>query len=66
MGTRLLRALAAVLLGNALYFVAAWPCLPEGLRHREFALDGGLALDFALCAAVYLALGVLLRRHPRR
>ena len=58
-GRRLLRALGAVLLGNALYFVVLMPRLPGTLRHRPFALDAGLLLDFALCAAIYGALAGL-------
>ena len=47
-------ALAAVLLGNVLYF-AFVPYLPPGLRHEPFRLDAGMALDFALCVLAYVA-----------
>jgi len=62
---KLLRALAAVLAGNALYFLLLGPRLPEWAWHRPFALDIGLILDFAICLAVYVALGMLVRpgRH---
>ena len=60
---RLLRALAAILAGNALYFLAAWRWLPQAARHRPFTADLGLAIDFAVCALIYLVLGALLRRH---
>jgi hypothetical protein len=53
---RWLRALAAVVAGNALYFLVAAPRLPELWRHRPFALDPGLGLDFVICLALYLAL----------
>jgi hypothetical protein len=41
----------AVLLGNALYFAIS-PFLPPREQHELFRLDGGLALDFFICAAV--------------
>jgi hypothetical protein len=58
---RLLRALAAVLAGNALYFLLLWPRLPGWARHKPFALDTGLILDFVICVALYFALRLLLR-----
>lgn len=62
---RLLRALAAVLAGNALYFLLLTQHLPGWARHRPFALDAGLLVDFAICVAVYVGLGLLTRpgRH---
>ncbi|MBZ5587569.1 MAG: hypothetical protein LAO05_03330 [Acidobacteriia bacterium] len=62
---RLARALAAIVAGNVLYFFVAWPRLPEAARHRPFALDAGLAIDFAICVVVYVALGRLFRRRLR-
>ncbi len=59
---RLLRALAAVLAGNVLYFLLLAPSLPKWALHRPFALDPGLLLDFAICLAIYLVLGFLMRR----
>ena len=56
MRARLLRALAAVLAGNAVYFVLLLHCLPAWLRHRPVTLDPGLALDFLICVAIFLAL----------
>lgn len=47
-------ALAAVLLGNVLYFAAA-PHLPEVLQHEPFQIDAGLAVDFAICVLAYVA-----------
>jgi hypothetical protein len=63
--SRLLRALAAVLAGNALYLLLLLPRLPEWARHRPFAVDPGLLLDFAICLLIYLGLGSLVRagRH---
>jgi hypothetical protein len=57
--SRLLRALAAVLAGNALYLLLLAPHLPEWARHRPFALDPGLLVDFAICLVIYLGLGLL-------
>jgi hypothetical protein len=59
---RLLRALASVLAGNALYFLLLAPRLPRWAQHRPFALDPGLLLDFAICLAIYVVLGYLARR----
>ncbi len=59
MRARLLRAAAAVLAGNAIYFVLLLRRLPAWLRHRPFTLDAGLALDFLICAAIFLALGLV-------
>lgn len=60
--SRLLRALAAVLAGNALYLLLLAPRLPEWARHRPFALDPGLLVDFAICLAIYVVLGLLVWR----
>lgn len=49
----LLDLLGAVLTGNLLYFLLLSPRLPEFWRHRAFALDPGLALDFLVCLGVY-------------
>ena len=59
---RLLRALAAVLAGNAVYFLLVAPLLPEWARHRPFALDVGVLIDLAVCVGIYAGLGALLRR----
>jgi hypothetical protein len=47
-------ALAAVLLGNMIYFAAS-PYLPESLQHEPFEIDAGLAVDFAICVLAYVA-----------
>lgn len=56
-----LRALAAVVSGNLLYFFVLMPVLPELLRHRPLRWDLGLLLDFVICAVIYRALGRLMR-----
>lgn len=49
-------SLAAVVGGNALYFLVLLPGLPPGWVHQPFRFDRGLALDFVLCLALYLIL----------
>ena len=51
---------AAILVGNALYFLVLFPGLPPGLQHQPpdashklLRLDPGLLLDFLCCLAVY-------------
>ena len=62
---RWLSALAAVVAGNALYFLLVAPALPAQLRHRPFALDAGLGVDFLICLALYLAFGRLAGQRRR-
>jgi len=60
---------AAVLIGNALYFLVLYPGLPPLLQHQPFKVDPGLVLDFVCCVAVYavIRLGVAhARRDPRK
>jgi hypothetical protein len=45
-------ALAAVVIGNAIYF-ALTPLLPQNARHTAFKLDWGLVLDFWICVVVF-------------
>ena len=54
-----LRAVAAILLGNALYFALLIPRVPPWLRHRPFHADAGLLFDAALCIALYWLMGLL-------
>jgi hypothetical protein len=61
---KLLRALAAVISGNTLYFLLLAPRLPEWWRHRPFELDPGLLLDFGICLGIYLAIGRVARLRP--
>ena len=48
----LLQALAAVVLGNVVYFVLA-PSLPYAARHHPFHFDAGMAIDFWFCLVAY-------------
>ena len=57
------RSLAAVVVGNLIYF-ALFPVLPPILRHgvSHFGVgkfDWGLLIDFAICAGLYVLFGVL-------
>jgi hypothetical protein len=45
--------LVAILVGNAVYFFSLVPYLPRPLRHATFHIDLGVAVDFAVCVAVY-------------
>ena len=58
----LLRALAAVLAGNALYFLVLARLAPGWARHEPFTLDLGLLLDFLVCLAIYAGLGAVALR----
>jgi hypothetical protein len=52
--------LAGILIGNAVYFTLL-PHLPAAARHRPFAFDLGLLLDFVFCVAAYTGVNALLR-----
>lgn len=49
-----LDALAAVLAGNAIYYLLM-PHLPPVARHRLFQEDWGLLVDFAICTVIFAA-----------
>jgi hypothetical protein len=46
--------LVAVLAGNIAYLFLE-PELPPVMRHRMFRVDLGLAIDFLICVAIYIA-----------
>jgi hypothetical protein len=56
-----LDAAAAVLAGNAIYFLLM-PLLPRVARHALFKEDWGLLVDFAICTVIFLAVKYA-RRH---
>jgi hypothetical protein len=60
------QSLAAVILGNAAYFLFM-PSLPPAARHKAFQLDLGLVVDFWFCL---VAFGIIKTaqwwRHRRR
>ncbi|HVM93727.1 MAG TPA: hypothetical protein VMT67_12985 [Terriglobales bacterium] len=59
-----LDALAAVLAGNAIYFLIM-PHLPRNLRHAMFKEDWGLVTDFAICTLLFIAIKLIFRRRPK-
>ena len=61
-----LQALIAVVVGNAIYFLALWPYLPENARHSVYRIDLGLAIDFWLCAACFGLIRLLWKKKMRR
>jgi hypothetical protein len=50
---RLLEYLAAILIGNAIFYLSITPHLPESLRHHGMKTDLGSAIDLAVCLAVF-------------
>ncbi|HEU5248971.1 MAG TPA: hypothetical protein VFW15_03220 [Thermoanaerobaculia bacterium] len=70
---RWIEYLAAILAGNALYFLVLFPDLPPALQHRAptpdqtipIHLDLGLLLDFVLCVVVYGVIRMA-SRHAQR
>jgi len=59
--TNFLDALAAVLAGNAIYFLLM-PHLPRAMRHSLFKEDGGLLVDFAVCTMIFVGVKLVFRR----
>ena len=50
---RWLECLGAILAGNAIYYYALAPHLPEAWQHQIFRIDPGLMADFLVCLGVY-------------
>jgi hypothetical protein len=50
---RWLEYIAAILIGNAIFYFSITPHLPESLRHHGMKTDLGSAIDLAVCAAVF-------------
>jgi H+/gluconate symporter-like permease len=65
-GERFLKALLAVLAGNAIYFLVLAPLLPPAARHQPLQLDLGLVVDFGVCLAVYGMVEWVARRSRAR
>lgn len=55
---------AAILAGNAVYFLVLFPDFPS-LQHQPMKIDFGLVLDFLCCVAVYAVIR-LGAAHARR
>jgi hypothetical protein len=64
---RWIKALLAVLLGNAAYHFSL-PSLPPAMRHEPFKADLGILVDLWFCLFVYglIELGLYLWRRRRR
>jgi len=60
--TNFVHALAAVLAGNAIYFLLV-RYLPLGARHQRSRIDLGMVVDFLICLA---ALGMIKAIAGRR
>lgn len=63
------KSLAAVLIGNAIYFLVLTPILPPVARHAGLSprgvphFDLGLVIDFWVCVVTYGAIELLSRRR---
>jgi divalent metal cation (Fe/Co/Zn/Cd) transporter len=62
---RWIEYLAAILVGNAIYFLVLFPGLPQALQHQPFRFDAGLALAFLCCVMLYGVIR-LASRHAQR
>ncbi len=62
-----LKSLAAVLAGNAIYFIIM-PHLPAAAQHQYDHLDLGLVIDFWICVVIYGVISTVqfLRRGTKR
>lgn len=62
-----MKFIAAILLGNALYFALS-PYLPPAAQHRSWDVDLGTVVDFWFCLMVFglLELGTFFHRRPQR
>jgi hypothetical protein len=58
------QSLVAVLLGNAAYY-ALMPSLRPLARHKLFAVDWGLAVDFWFCLVAFGLIRTARRWHRR-
>jgi hypothetical protein len=55
-------SLAAVVLGNCIYFLIM-PHLPTPAQHQWKRIDLGLVVDFWICLALYGVLSFFFRSH---
>ena len=62
---RWIEYLAAILAGNAIYFLILFPGLPRILQHQPFRFDAGLALAFLCCVGIYGVIRMA-SRHAQR
>ncbi len=60
-GVNFLKALTAVLAGNAVYFLLLEPQMPTAARHRLFQFDLGLIIDAWVCLIFWGLIEMLVR-----
>jgi hypothetical protein len=64
--SRFLKALIAVVVGNAIYFLLLMPVLPPAGRHGIARLDLGLFIDFCVCVLVFGVIDLIVKTaRPR-
>jgi hypothetical protein len=63
---RLLKQLAAVVLGSLLYFFVLMPHLPPAARHEPYRLDLGLLVDAWVCLVLYGLIELAIRSRRNR
>jgi len=61
--TNFIHALAAVLAGNAVYFLLA-RYLPLTARHDPFRIDLGMVVDFSICLVAFVIIKTIAGRQP--
>jgi hypothetical protein len=59
------RSLAAVIIGNAIYF-GIMRYLPKFARHDSFRIDFGLIIDFWICLVIWGILAWIARYRLKR
>lgn len=59
------KSLGAILIGNAVYLLLLAPNLPAAGRHKDFAMDWGLVVDFWTCLVFYGLIEMILRWKKR-
>lgn len=62
---RLLKQLAAIVIGNAVYFFVLMPHLPSQAQHQPDKLDLGLLVDFWICVVVYGLIELIARMRNK-
>ena len=60
-----IRALLAIVAGNAVFFLLLSPRLPRWAQHAPARIDLGLVIDFWVCLTVWGALVMLCKRKNR-
>jgi hypothetical protein len=64
--SNLLKALIAVVAGNAIYFLLIMPLLPPAGRHGIARVDLGLVIDFWVCLVVFGVVELVVRKRRAR